>query len=52
MTTTIIASVVIFTIVISTLVVMINVANAKLVPTGAVKIDINNGEKVVDVQPG
>lgn len=52
MTTTIIASVVIFTIVISTLVVLINVANAKLVPTGAVKIDINNGEKVVDVQPG
>jgi len=46
------AGVVVFTGVILTLVIGLMVASKKLQPAGTIKIDINDGKKVLEVQPG
>ena len=52
LTTILILSIVTFLIVTLILVALLLVAKAKLTPQGNVKIDINNGERVLDVNPG
>ena len=52
MLTTLALSILIFGGVILTLVLILNVASAKLVPAGTVKISVNGGEKVIETQPG
>ncbi|MCF7848510.1 MAG: NADH:ubiquinone reductase (Na(+)-transporting) subunit F [Kiritimatiellales bacterium] len=48
----IIASVVVFTTVILFLVILLMLAAKKLVPQGEVKLNINDGDRVLDVKPG
>jgi Na+-transporting NADH:ubiquinone oxidoreductase subunit F len=48
----ILTSVIVFTGVIMLLVVLLMVAAKKLVPQGKVKLDINDGDRTVEVQPG
>ncbi len=50
--TYIVSSVVVFTAVIMTLVILLMVAAKKLVPQGLVKLDINEGNREVEVKPG
>ncbi len=50
--TYIVTSVTVFTLVIMLLVVMLMVAAKKLVPQGLVKLDINEGNREVEVKPG
>ncbi len=50
--TVIVAGIVVFLAMILLLVVILLVAKAKLLPAGTVKIDINHGEKVLEVAPG
>ena len=52
MSNTIISSMVLMVIVILVLVAILLVIKAAITPTGTVKIDINDGKKVLDVQPG
>lgn len=52
MSTVITASVIVFLAITLILVVLLLVAKAKLLPSGNVKIDINNGNKVVEVESG
>ena len=52
LTTILIVSIVTFLIVTLILVLLLLLAKAKLTPSGSVKIDINNGERVLDVNPG
>ena len=52
MLTTLALSILIFGAVILTLVLILNVASAKLVPAGTVKISVNGGEKVIETKPG
>ena len=52
MTTILIVSIITFLVVTLILVALLLVAKAKLTPQGNVKIDINNGERVLDVNPG
>ena len=52
MLTTLALSILIFGGVILTLVLILNVASAKLVPAGTVKISVNGGEKVIETQYG
>ena len=52
MTTLLIVSIITFLAVTLILVALLLVAKAKLTPQGNVKIDINNGERVLDVNPG
>jgi Na+-transporting NADH:ubiquinone oxidoreductase subunit F len=51
-TVTIITGVVIFLMVIILLVALLLIAKKKLLPSGVVKIDINDGYKVVETEPG
>lgn len=51
-TATVITSVVIFLLVIILLVALLLYAKKKLMPSGVVKIDINDGYKVVETEPG
>lgn len=51
-TTTIIFSVLIFSCITVALVLILNIASAKLVPSGTVKISVNGGEKIIETQPG
>jgi len=46
------AGVIVFTSVILTLVIGLMIASKKLQPAGTIKIDINDGKKVLEVQPG
>ena len=46
------ASVVVFTGVILTLVIGLMIASRKLQPAGTIKIDINDGKKILEVEPG
>ena len=50
MLTTLALSILIFGGVILTLVLILNVASAKLVPAGTVKISVNGGEKIIETQ--
>ncbi|WP_372794621.1 NADH:ubiquinone reductase (Na(+)-transporting) subunit F [Pontiella sp.] len=50
--TYIISSVVVFTLVIMTLVALLMIAAKKLVPQGLVKLNINDGNREVEVKPG
>lgn len=52
LTTILIVSIITFLIVTLILVLLLLLAKAKLTPSGSVKIDINNGERVLDVNPG
>ncbi|MBR1574687.1 MAG: NADH:ubiquinone reductase (Na(+)-transporting) subunit F [Bacteroidales bacterium] len=52
MSSTILASICVITIVTLLLVALLLVIKAKLTPSGTVKIDINNGKKVLDVPQG
>ena len=52
MTQIIVISVVAFLVVTLILVGLLLFAKAKLTPSGTVKIDINNGSKVLEVAPG
>lgn len=52
MSTVIIASVIVFLAITLILVVLLLAAKAKLLPSGNVKIDINGGKKVVEVESG
>ena len=50
--TYIISSVIVFSLVIMSLVILLMVAAKKLVPQGLVKLDINDGNREVEVKPG
>ena len=52
MSNTIISSMVLMVIVILVLVAILLIIKAAITPKGTVKIDINDGKKVLDVQPG
>lgn len=51
-TTYIVSSVLVFTVLIMLLVVLLMIAAKKLVPQGLVKLDINEGNREVEVKPG
>ncbi|MEG1649252.1 MAG: 2Fe-2S iron-sulfur cluster-binding protein, partial [Rikenellaceae bacterium] len=50
--TIIVVSIVVFLIVVLALVAVLLYAKTKLMPSGVVKIDINNGEKTIEATPG